>query len=57
MTVPAPTPRPDDEPDDRPKSFETMDGDLVFYDKSNTEAWIQSSITIDLEEVRTTGLA
>ena len=50
-------PRRDDEQNDRPKSFETLDGDLVLYDRSNADAWIQSSVSVDFEEIRATGPA
>lgn len=56
MTVPGPARRRDD-PDDRPNAFETLDGDLVLYDRTNADAWIQSSVSIDFEEVRATGPA
>lgn len=48
----APAPRHGDEPAERPKAFETIDGDLVLYDRSNTDAWIQSSVAVDFEALR-----
>ncbi|WP_415381058.1 hypothetical protein [Halosimplex sp. TS25] len=40
---------------DRCGTFETIDGDLVLYDRQNTEAWIQASYAIDFEDVRAYG--
>ncbi|WP_164471520.1 DUF7331 family protein [Halosimplex salinum] len=38
-------------------TFETIDGDLVLYDRENANAWIQTSYAIDFEDVRATGPA
>ncbi|WP_436927364.1 DUF7331 family protein [Halosimplex amylolyticum] len=40
---------------DRCGTFETIDGDLVLYDRENTEAWIQASYAIDFEDVHAYG--
>jgi hypothetical protein len=29
----------------------------VLYDRSNADAWIQSSVSVDFEEIRATGPA
>mgnify|MGYP000097272235 CR=1 FL=1 len=36
-------------------AFETADGDVVFYDRANGDAWIQSSYAIDFTEVHASG--
>jgi len=38
-------------------TFTTIDGDLVMYDRDNTNAWIQASYAIDFEDVRADGPA
>lgn len=42
---------------DRCGTFETIDGDLVLYDRENADAWIQASYAIDFDDVRATGPA
>ncbi|MFB6139651.1 MAG: hypothetical protein ABEJ26_04360 [Halosimplex sp.] len=42
---------------DRCGTFETVDGDLVLYDRENANAWIQASYAIDFEDVRADGPA
>jgi hypothetical protein len=53
MTVPTPR-RADSTDEDTPRAFETLDGDVVLYDSSNPDAWIQSSLAVDIEA--TTGV-
>jgi hypothetical protein len=50
MTVPTPR-RADGESDEGPRAFETLDGDVVFYDPANPDAWMQASFAIDFEEI------
>jgi len=38
-------------------AFETADGDVVFYDRGNGDAWLQSSYAIDFTDVRASGPA
>ena len=38
-------------------AFETADGDVVFYDRENANAWIQSDYAIDFDDVRASGPA
>lgn len=52
MTAPQPAPDPTDTWDDRPNAFEMLDGDLVLYDRTNPDAWIQSSASVDFAEGR-----
>lgn len=47
-------PRREHDPDDRPRSFETIDGEVVMYDRTNPEAWIQSSVAVDFEDIWST---
>jgi hypothetical protein len=38
-------------------TFETDDGDVVFYDRTNGDAWIQSDRVINFADVRVSGPA
>jgi len=38
-------------------TFETDDGDVVFYDRSNGDAWIQSDRVINFADLRASGPA
>jgi len=51
------TQRPPERAAEQCGSFETIDGDLVMYDRDNANAWIQTSYAIDFEDVRATGPA
>jgi hypothetical protein len=46
MNAPFHGPTSADVPDDRPNAFETLDGDLVLYDRSMDDAWLQSSVSV-----------
>ncbi|WP_167837358.1 DUF7331 family protein [Halosimplex halophilum] len=51
------TQRPPERAAEQCGSFETIDGDLVLYDRENANAWIQTSYAIDFEDVRASGPA
>ncbi|QLH77921.1 hypothetical protein HZS55_11710 [Halosimplex rubrum] len=51
------TQRPTERGAEQCGTFETIDGDLVLYDRENANAWIQASYAIDFEDVRATGPA
>ena len=36
-------------------TFETEEGEVVFYDRENADAWIQSDYAIDFGAVRASG--
>jgi len=49
MTETAPLPA--DQSDENPGAFETLDGEVVIYDQTNPDAWIQSTVSIDFDEI------
>jgi hypothetical protein len=48
---------PRDGADDRCDAMELFDGDVVFYDRENPDAWIQSSVAIDFSDLWSPGAA